>query len=62
MSLSNVLVVAILVNDDDDVSWRDIIGGSISRFFVGAFVLDNKSSLFDRIKSSTGRCLAEDEL
>jgi hypothetical protein len=24
--------------------------------------LDNKSSLFDRIKSSTGRCLAEDEL
>jgi hypothetical protein len=58
ISLSNGIVVALLINDDEVVC-RDMSGGSISRLFGDPIVFDSKSSLFDIMKSSTARCFAE---
>ena len=59
VSLSNGIVVALLMKDDD-VGCRDRIGGSINRLFCGAILLASKSSLVGMIKSSNVLCRAED--
>ncbi len=59
VSLSNVIVVALLVNDDN-VRWRDIIGGSINRLLGGTIAVDVNSSLSVNIKSSITGGFTED--
>jgi hypothetical protein len=59
VSLSNVVGVGLLVNNDD-VRVRDTIGGSISRLLVVAIVVNENSSLLPKNKSSIIGCFTED--